>query len=117
MRARYGIALVAGLVLLGVSPTLGAIINVPADYPTIQDAIDAAPAAEHNVIYVAAGTYPENLSWHSTSIELIGAGAAVTIVDGGDTSSCLWMYGVPDTARVEGFTFTGGLHPWDSHEG
>ena len=87
----------------------------PATFATIQDAIDAAPHPGHTVIEVAAGTYYENLWWDYKDIELIGAGAGLTIVNAdvdGDgvpgPGRCLFMRWVPDTAMVEGFTFTGG---------
>jgi parallel beta-helix repeat protein len=83
------------------------VLNVPSvDYPTIQSAID--DAANGDTVQVAAGTYYENLTIECKSILLIGAGAGVTTVNGGGAGSCLVMTNVPDTARVEGFTFTGG---------
>ena len=113
MRVRFGVCLAVVAVLLGVSPVLASVTNVPADYPSIQQAINAAPTDEHTVINVAAGTYYENLVWDSKSIELIGAGADVTTVDGGGFGTCLTMASVPEFARVEGFTFT---HGWARYE-
>ncbi len=84
-----------------------ATINVPADYATIQQAIDAA-AASGDTIQVEAGTYYENLTWDTKDIQLIGAGASVCTVDGNALGSCLRMDNVPVSARVEGFTFTNG---------
>lgn len=88
------------------SSAVGAVLNVPADYPTIQTAINAA--SDGDTVQVAAGAYTENLVWQNKSLALIGAGADVTTVDGGGTGRCLTMQNVPSTARVEGFTFTGG---------
>jgi len=87
--------------------------NVPGDFDSIQAAIEAA-AASGDTIQVAPGTYYENLVWENKSIALLGAGAEVTIVNGGGAGSCLLMRNVPATASVEGFTFTGGTggpHP------
>jgi len=89
-----------------VSLAVGAVLNVPVDHATIQSAID--DAANGDTVQVAAGTYTENLVWNTKSLNLIGAGADVTTVNGGGAGSCLVMTNVPDTARVEGFTFTGG---------
>lgn len=87
---------------------IGATLNVPsAQYPTIQSAIDAA--TDGDIVEVAVGTYYEGLVWRDKAIALIGAGADVTIVDAtGLSQKCLRMINVPDTAGVEGFTFTGG---------
>jgi hypothetical protein len=98
---------VVAVSLMCASSAVSATLNVPGDYSTIQEAIDAA-ANQGDTIQVAAGTYPENLVWETKSIALVGAGADVTIVDGSSSGSCLVMRNVPDTARVEGFTFTGG---------
>jgi len=87
-------------------PATGNTLNVPAQYATIQSAINAV--TDGDTVQVAAGTYYENLFWQNKSLALIGAGADVTTVDGGGTGRCLTMQNVPSTARVEGFTFTGG---------
>jgi len=88
--------------------TYGAtVINVPGDRPTIQAGIDAA--SDGDTVSVAAGVYNEVLIWQSKAIALVGVGAEVTIVDAsGLDDRCLTMIDVPETARVEGFTFTGG---------
>ena len=75
-------------------------------FDRIQEGIDAS--ADAHTVQVAAGTYPENLTWDTKAIDLIGAGAADTIVDAGGVGGCLTITDVPDTASVEGFTFTGG---------
>jgi len=77
-----------------------ATIRVPADYPQIQAAIDAA--ADGDTVQVAAGDYraQSNLSWSGKSISLLGAGASVTIV------RRLALTDVPSGATVQGFTFS-----------
>jgi len=87
-------------------PATGNTLNVPAQYPTMQAGIDAA--TDGDTVLVAAGTYTENLVWEGKSIALIGAGADVTTINGNQSGSCLVMRNVPETGRVEGFTFTGG---------
>ena len=46
-------------------------IYVPHDYPTIQQAIDAA--SDGCTILVSAGTYTENINFHGKAIRLKGA--------------------------------------------
>jgi len=93
--------------LLGTYASAAAVLDVPSQaYPTIQSAINAAQNGD--TVQVAAGTYNERLTWATKSISLIGAGAAVTIVDAQKLGRCLNVTNVPDTARIEGFTFTGG---------
>ena len=102
----YVVLSVLALLCLCLSPTFGDTLNVPDEYPTIQSAIDAA--VDGDTVQVAAGTYYENLVWEWKSIILIGAGAGVTIVDGGGAGTCLYMAGADESSRVEGFTFRGG---------
>lgn len=46
------------------------IINVPSDYPTITEAIDAS--IDDAIIKVAAGTYLENINFNGKKIQIIG---------------------------------------------
>ena len=100
------VSCMVGMLLVAGNPAGAAPLNVPAEFPTIQAAIDNA--AEGATIMVAPGVYFENLRWEGKSLSLIGAGAQSTIIVGVGWGPCLTMTGVPDTARVEGFTFTGG---------
>lgn len=70
----------AAFVILLLSSTIGfsATINVPGDYPTIQQAIDAA--ATGDVILVAAGNYTEQLTVDGKIIQIKGASAGQTVV-------------------------------------
>lgn len=111
--------MLSALLALLSAPVAAAIITVgpggpPAyDHAAIQAAIDAANAAG-DTIQVAAGTCRENLVWDTRSIQLAGAGPGLSIIsgdleaDGTGTGSCLRMSLVPNTARIEGFTFSGG---------
>ncbi len=104
----YGIGCVVVMLVAGASAVVADTLQVPsADYPTIQSAIDAA--ANGDTVQVAAGTYYGTLVWYSKSIALLGAGRDVTVIDAGDDIRCAYLDGVPDTARIEGFTFTGAV--------
>ena len=99
------------LIMLCSSIIFSATINVPADQPTIQAAINAAVNGDE--IIVAAGTYVENfspsaaLSVVNKSIKIIGAGSALTIVQMGVHTNGIVLNGSSAmTIWLEGMTFT-----------
>ena len=63
---------------------LATTIYVPDDYPTIQQAIDAA--SKGDTIFVRSGTYIENIviGAYKEEIKLIGEDKETTIIDGND---------------------------------
>src|SRR5215475_2057941 len=56
-------------------PAGAAAIRVPADYPTIQAAVDAAASGDE--IRIAAGTYTEQVMITSKNLSLVGESGAV----------------------------------------
>jgi hypothetical protein len=96
------------------------VLNVPSDYPTIQEAINAS--SDGDTVLVAPGTYTENINLRSKDIVLAshyildGNPATIegTVIDGSnpvdpDTASCVIIHGGQLEATVlEGFTLTGG---------
>jgi len=89
------------------------VIFVPADYPTIQAGIDASNPGD--TVIVDPGTYYENITLKS-GITLKGAGADVTIIDGGDNGSVVKMSGISDVT-ISGFTITNGLGDGQDYNG
>lgn len=85
--------------------------HVPADYLTIQAAIDAAENGDE--IVVAPGTYPEAIDLLGKAIHLRSAdGPEVTTIDAGgieNVSVVTCASGETSDTTLEGFTITGGL--------
>jgi len=80
-------------------------IVVPDDYPTIQEAIDHAN--DMDIIRVKAGTYPENIVVDVMGLQIIGAGAKVTTIDGGGNDHVVQiveMWGPYSSVTISGFT-------------
>jgi len=75
------------------------VIRVPADYPTIQMAIDAASPGD--VVLVTSGTYYEHVTV-SKPLMLIGEDKATTIIDGNGTGTVVSV--TADNVVINGFT-------------
>jgi predicted outer membrane repeat protein len=96
--------------LLGGPALASDTLLVPADFPTIQDAISAA--ADGDEVLVSDGTYAETIDLLGKAITLRSEnGPAVTTIDG--SGQALWVVTVADgegpLTRIEGFTITGGV--------
>ena len=85
----------------------GQIRRVPADYPTIQAAIDASTSGD--TVLVAPGTYTENLNFNKSGVTLTGENQK-SILNGLTTTANITasnLFG-DIKARITGFTITGG---------
>ena len=75
------VGVLAVLAALAAAPAaIAGTINVPGDYPTIQQAIDAAVPGD--VIQVGFGTFKENINLKGKAIRLQGNGRLKSIIDG-----------------------------------
>jgi parallel beta-helix repeat protein len=110
-------AVAAALCGFGLTPGVGAraatTISVPADFPTIQAAIDAA--ADGDTIVVSPGTYPEHLNFLGKAITVESAqGPASTIIDGGNTGTVVtFNSGEGSGSVLRGFTVQHGFAQFD----
>jgi len=83
------------------------ILRVPADYLTIQSAVDAASAGD--MILVSAGIYYEHVVISKSNLSLIGEGSEATIIDGENQGeNVLRITG--KNVRITGFTFRNGYN-------
>ena len=85
-------------------------VRVPQDFPTIQAAINAAPATDVRIIEVAPGTYAESIDLLGKPVRIRGAGAATCTLQSpaGAQVSVVRLSGEPMQALIEGFTIRGG---------
>jgi hypothetical protein len=101
---------VRALLVLGLltSASSAAVIHVPADFPTIQQAIDAASSGDQ--ILVAPGTYFETIDFLGKGLQVIGeGGAGVTTIDAAFTGSVVTARSnEPAGTLIRGFTLLHG---------
>ncbi|MHC4947312.1 MAG: right-handed parallel beta-helix repeat-containing protein [Planctomycetota bacterium] len=104
-------ALHGAIILLAGSSASAAVINVPADEPTIQAALDAA--ANGDEIVVAPGVYAESgLTIAGKVLTLRSSGGAgVTTIDGGGAQVLDLATSISNQLTLEGFTITGSAGP------
>ena len=88
-------------------------INVPQDYPTIQEAIDAANPGD--TIHVQSGTYSEHVAVNKPNLTLIGESRFNTVIDGEGDGEIIALKA--NHAKIAEFTVTHGftgiqMYPW-----
>ena len=77
-------------------------------FATIQAGINAAENSD--TVFVAAGTYTENINFNGKNIYLKGAAAATTIIDGGENGSVVQAVGGEGSGTtLSKFTLQNGL--------
>ena len=80
------------------------LIRVPNDYSTIQRAVNAAN--EGDTIFVASGTYRENIQIVTSGLTLVGENRNSTIIDGGGRDNVVSV--TADNVKVDSFTIQNG---------
>jgi len=118
MRAIVSRPLVVVLVAAAAPCANAGDIHVPADYSTIQAAIDAASSGD--VVLVDPGTYAENIDLKGKAITVKSTGGpSVTTLDGGDIDTVVrFLSGEATSTVFEGFHVTNGYgsttsYPYD----
>ena len=105
MKKIYLIMAVLSVIISGIAhakPKEGDTIAVPKDYPTIQEAIDAAE--NKDTVLVAPGTYVENIDFKEKAITVTSSeGASVTAIDGNDIGSVVIIKNCPQPNPIRLF--------------
>src|SRR5438067_3929829 len=108
---RGGLLPLTLLIILSLTPhtARAATINVPANQPTIQAAINAATNGD--TVLVAPGTYTENINFNGKAITVTSSGGpSVTIIDG-NANGTVVIFANSETPNsvLNGFTIRNGL--------
>jgi len=105
---KHLVTLTVAVLSLLFSTTFADIINIPDDYNTIQEGIDAS--FDGDTVLVQPGTYIENIDFLGKAIVVVSEhGPNSTVIDGNQEGSVV-MFASGETVNsvIEGFTITNG---------
>lgn len=111
--SRRAASLVASALAFTAFGASAAALRVPADFATVQAAINAAQPGDE--VLVDPGTYVENLNFIGKAITVrSAAGPQATTLDGGFNGQPVvaFVSGETRNAVLSGFTIRNGLSPW-----
>ena len=74
------------------------IINIPGDYPTIQEGIDNS--VNGDTVLVSAGTYSENITYNGKNILIQGENRTTTIIDAEMEGSVVTFHNGEDSTAL-----------------
>jgi len=102
------IFMVLALWILPAGAVLAKDIHVPGDYPTIQQALDAAASGDR--VLVAPGEYPEDIVFPGRAVSLVSESGpeSTTIIGSGKTATVRFVSGETRDTLIQGFKITGG---------
>jgi parallel beta-helix repeat protein len=100
--------------LIAPTPAHAALLEVPADFPTIQAAINAASPGD--TVLVSPGIYAENINFQGKAITVTSQkGPKKTIIDGGANDSvATFASGEGPGSTLNGFTLRNGRSGFDT---
>ncbi|MEE2877108.1 MAG: T9SS type A sorting domain-containing protein [Candidatus Neomarinimicrobiota bacterium] len=111
LNANMSITKMADITTLALPKKLTVKKDGTGDHITISDAINAASSGTADTIVVYDGTYTENINFGGKNLVLkSNSGPANTIITPSNNGlAIVWFYnGEPSTAKLVGFTLTGG---------
>jgi subtilisin-like proprotein convertase family protein len=87
------------------------VLDVPGEFASAQEAINALPANTHATIALAAGVYGSAIDFLGKDVDLRGAGIGQTVLDGsGVVGAMVNLDNTPITAQLADLSIRGATH-------